>query len=410
MNNYKLLAYIAFSAVVSNSAIAQDTIWVRKNAPTIKETYSVSFSADGEKVFSGSECSPAYLRIFNAATGNVTWDYELGGTLLCVSGVKLSSDGLKAAAMEEMGNLLIFDYTGATPSLISTVNTGTYGAFALDFSPDGTRIVTGCTDKLMNIYRVADGVQLHSTIAHTSWVMSVDWSPNGTMIATGGSDNLIKLWDTAGVLIRTLTGHTGSVQSVKFSEDGNYLVSGSKDDKIKIWDVATGTVVRTISGHKNDVMQVDVSADGSKIASGSTDSTIRIWNWNTGTQLQSFRLANAGKVYSVCFAPNNHFLAAGTSNGDVQLWDINLTTEIKETATNKTLLYPNPTDGKVYINTDGDADKITVIDIMGKLVDQRRITEKLICVDLTGMPEGMYMISLLHKNGKVQQLKVMKQP
>ncbi len=408
MNLYKIITTTIYGTMACGAVSAQDTVWVRKNAPSQKETYSVSFSTDGGKVFSGSECSPAYLRIFNTPTGDVTWDYELGGALLCVSGVTLSSDGTKAAAMEEMGNLLIFDYSGATPSLISTVNTGTYGAFALDFSPDGTRIVTGCTDKLMNIYSVADGVQLHSTVAHNSWVMTVDWSANGGMIATGGSDNLIKLWDSTGALIRTLTGHTGSVQSVKFSEDGNYLVSGSKDDKIKIWEVATGNVIRTMSGHKSDVMQVDVSADGNKIVSGSADSTIRIWDWDSGTQLQSFRLANAGKVYSVSFSPNNHYVAAGTANGDVQLWDINLTTATKDAISNKVQLYPNPTDGKVYIDTEGDEVEVTVMNIMGKVMLQQKVNEKLICVKLNEMPQGMYVINMLHKTGSKRQAQVMK--
>jgi len=141
---------------------AQDTVWVRKNAPYQRETYAVSFSNDGSKVFSGSECSPSYLRIFNTADASLLWNYETTGSLMCIQGVKFSSDGSRAAAMEEMGNLLLFDYTTSTPTLINTVNTGTSGAFSLAFSPGGNKIVTGCINKKMNIYNVGDG-SLYST-------------------------------------------------------------------------------------------------------------------------------------------------------------------------------------------------------------------------------------------------------
>ncbi len=378
-------------------SFAQDTVWVRKNAPTQKETYAVSFSADGNKVFSGSECSPSYLRIFNSATGNITWDYETASALMCIQGVKLSSDGLRAAAMEEMGNLLIFDYSTSTPTLIHTISTGTSGAFALDFSADGTKIVTGCISKKMNIYNVSDGALLHSVDAHSSWVLSVDWSASGSQIVSGGSDNLVKLWDTAGNLIRTMTGHTGAVQSVKFSNDGMYIISASKDKKIKIWETATGNLVRTITGHNGYVMQADISDDGTKIVSGSQDSTIRIWNFNTGIQLSSFRLAQSGTVYSVDLSPNGRYVAAGTSNGDVQLWDMEKTTGISALPQEQAsvITYPNPFTEQIFIRSKTQLiSAVSISDLSGKVVFTRSMNSKEAQIDLEDLKPGYYLLRM----------------
>jgi WD40 repeat protein len=322
----------------------------------------------------------------------------------------MSTDGTHVAAMEELGNLLIFDYSGSTPVLENTVSTGTSGAFALDFSPDGTKIVTGCTNNKMNIYRVSDGDLLHTITAHNTWVMSVDWSPNGNFVVSGGSDNLVRLWDTSGMLIRTMTGHTGAVQSVRFSADGNYIISGSKDDRIKVWESATGNLVRTISGHGGDVMQVDISDNGERIVSGSADSTIRVWNFATGGQLMQFGIPSSGKVYTVDFAPDNHHVAVGTAKGDVQLWDIELPTAVADEMQPGSALQvcPNPCTESIFIAGPEAVVAFTVTDMAGKDVRGNYVSGKYFSISLAGLPQGVYVLSVLTANGNTYRRSIVK--
>lgn len=404
--NYKIFLWCALCCLFSGALKAQTTIWVKKSAPTDKETYAASFSQDGSKVFSGSECSPSYLRVFNTSDGAITWDYAVGGSLMCIQGVKLSTDGTHAAAIEEMGNLLIFDYSGTTPSLVSTIPTGTFGAFALDFSPDGSRIVVGCTDKKAMIYRVSDGALLHSFVANGTWVMAVDWSADGKFIATGGNDNAVKIWDSTGVLQKTLTGHTGATQAVRFSSNGSFVVSGAKDDKVKIWDVATGTVVRTLNGHTGDVTSVDVSDDGSLVASGSADATLRLWSFSTGTQLSVFSRAGAGTVYALDIAPDKSKLVAGTSNGDVQLWDISGSTAVLPMpAMQQQLVFPNPCSEWLYLPT--GTSTILLTDAFGKLILVSDGSGGRI--DVSKLVPGYYMAHLQGNSEVIFVQKILKQ-
>ena len=247
-----------FTFLSLQAALAQNLSWTRPAAPAGQDVYSVAFSDDGSRIFAGTECTPAYLRIFETNTSDILWDYEMVGGHLCVSGVKFSSDGKRAAAMEEMGNLLIFDYTGSTPALLKTVHTGTNYAFALDFSPDGSKMVTGCGDKKMILYNFSDGSVANTIQAHNNWVQAVDWSATDK-IASGGDDNLAKIWDAGGNLVHTLTGHSGAILTVKFSSDGQYLATGGKDKTIKLWDVASGNLLRTFTGHTGEIKQLDIS-------------------------------------------------------------------------------------------------------------------------------------------------------
>jgi WD40 repeat protein len=50
-------------------------------------------------------------------------------------------------------------------------------------------------------------------------------------------DKTIRIWNTAGVLLREFNGHNGGVNSVSFSSDGKRIVSGGSDKAIRMWSL-----------------------------------------------------------------------------------------------------------------------------------------------------------------------------
>ena len=77
---------------------------------------------------------------------------------------------------------------------------------------------------------------LRTLSGHAGMVNSVIFSPQGSTLITGSSDKTIKLWHVAtGKLLGTLSGHLGAVNAVAISSDGKTIVSGSWDKTIKIW-------------------------------------------------------------------------------------------------------------------------------------------------------------------------------
>ncbi|OSZ82449.1 hypothetical protein CAP35_04045 [Chitinophagaceae bacterium IBVUCB1] len=391
MKNILIFAVYLLSVQI---VTAQNLKWNKPCAPFKKETYSVSFSADGNKVFSGSECTPSWLRIFDLNNGNLLWDYQVDSSLLCIQGVKLSSNGTRAAAIEEMGNLLIFDYTTSPPALLNTIDLSVNFSFSVNFSPDNSKLAVGSSGKKLFIYHAASGAQLHSIDAHNNWVMCSDWTAQEKII-TGGDDNAVKLWDTAGNFIRSFTGHTSWVYGVKMTPDGSHIVSGSKDKSIKIWNVATGALVRTLNGHTDEVRFIDISDDGSKIVSGSKDGTIRIWDFNTGSQLKSFSKAGSGTVFSVDFSPNGRYVAAGTASGDVQLWDLLFNTSITNIGNKYVNIYPNPCADMLQLYCK-NAESITVLDATGKIhfLPISKTGDNFL-ITTTSLPTGNYWLRVI---------------
>lgn len=379
---------------------SQSPIWIRKCHSESRETYGVAFSNDNSKILTGSECHQAQLRIFDVLTGDISWQYEVDSSMMCIAGVKFSSNGKYLSTLEELGNLIVFDYEKDTPTHIFTVQTGTLGAFALDFSPDNSKIVSGLTNNKIIIYELPTGNICKTFNAHAGFVLDVDYSNDGLKIVSSGTDNRIKIWDNTGNLLHTLLGHTDDVYSVKFSSDNRFIVSGSLDKTLKVWDAQTGNLIRTISGHKGGIRQISISADGTKVASASVDSTVMIWDISSGVHVKTLPHYNSGKVYTTDWSKDGTKLVSGTSNGDVLYWDINSILSIQNQLSQKTSVYPNPTSQtfKITFADNTSINSLSISNSIGQVIhyfdeNNFNLNQQEFALNL---PKGFYTLIILY--------------
>ena len=58
--------------------------------------------------------------------------------------------------------------------------------------------------------------------------IALQFSPDGTQVVTASGDNTARVWDVAsGTVVAELTGHEGGVTSAAFSPDGTQVVTAS---------------------------------------------------------------------------------------------------------------------------------------------------------------------------------------
>ena len=94
-------------------------------------------------------------------------------------------------------------------------------------------------------------------IQTNGWISSVAFSHDGVHIVSGSSDKSVQVWDAAtGAELQQLNGHTDHVNSVAFSHDGIHIVSGSSDESVRVWDTSTGAALKQLNGHTNCVRSV----------------------------------------------------------------------------------------------------------------------------------------------------------
>ncbi|MEE1097422.1 MAG: TIR domain-containing protein [Bacteroidales bacterium] len=81
-------------------------------------------------------------------------------------------------------------------------------------------------------------------------------------------------------------------------------------------------IIHNLQGHKDDVNSVTWSPDGKYLASGSEDVLVIIWDANSGERLKTLE-GHSHFVWSVSWSPDGKYLASGAGDNNVIIWDAN---------------------------------------------------------------------------------------
>ncbi|MEM7801852.1 MAG: WD40 repeat domain-containing protein, partial [Chloroflexota bacterium] len=156
---------------------------------------------------------------------------------------------------------------------------------------------------------------------HSGEIFTLAYSRDGRFLASGGLDQAVHLWRTAnGKPVRQLNAHTGSILSLRFSPDDRFLASSSIDHTIVLWDVGRGRLLHRLTDHLGWVYEVEFDQSGETLLSVSTDRRVLFWDVSSGQPYYSLRLPTMGN--SLNLSPDNKRLAVGLFDGSVHIWDV----------------------------------------------------------------------------------------
>src|SRR6266567_3315417 len=208
--------------------------------------------------------------------------------------------------------------------------------FAVAWSPDGTRIVSGGNDNTIQVWNATTGQRLVTYTGHLGSVWAVAWSPDGRRIASGGNDSTVQVWDGASAhRLLTFTRHTAPVRGVAWSPDGTRIASASQDGTVQVWDAKSGRHVLIYRCQTAPIWAVAWSPDGVCLASATGNSsdeqqreTMQVWNATTGHLFISYPVpSSAGEAsgtFTLAWSPNGARIASGGADTVVHLWSVPL--------------------------------------------------------------------------------------
>jgi WD40 repeat protein len=310
------------------------------------EIRSVAFSADGQKLASGSRDRTAMIwsthphraettvpsiisrpifsansQLFAAGIGQnkvVVWDVA---TLQPVAefadaydAVAFSADGRSVITRGTNCFLRTFDVEArAVLKNIPGRPAETNDSYAA-LSPNGQMLLVGLNEGPFTFSDAKTGVVLtRTTHAQGNRILQINFSPNGKLVATAGREaedtrvSAVEIWDLATQKkVATLLGHTWAVISAAFSPDGKTLASCSADTSIRFWDTTTWKEILPSLTLKEFGHSLAFSPNGRTLASDSRDGTVKLWNVATRHELASLR---AGDVGYISFSPDGQTLA-----------------------------------------------------------------------------------------------------
>ena len=201
------------------------------------------------------------------------------------------------------------------------------------FSRDGQHFAVGTAIGLW-LYKLPTLSPIALWDTERGMTDSVTFSPDNRRIATHTFVGNLKIWDIErGVCTVEVDDHGRTdVAKPVFSEDGERLVVFSgpqlKTKKILSWCPRTGTLLsETEIPSTYDVYPICFSPDLRLLAGTNYDRNnhptaefIAVWCVETGEQIARFDWSE--RWGRLCFSPCGRFLAAGGSEGRIQVWDV----------------------------------------------------------------------------------------
>ncbi|MEV4576546.1 NB-ARC domain-containing protein [Nonomuraea jabiensis] len=275
---------------------------------------------------------------FGFATGGVCL-HDLDGTERaslddhtgCVTALAISPDSGWLVSCDESGTMRLWDPDG---TLRADLLGHAAAVTALAIAPDGTWLASGDIRGQVRLWW-ADGTERAVLPGHEGAVTALAIASDGTWLATADSAGVAHLWEADGIRRATLSGHEGAVTALAIAPDGTWLATGdgggdayetsgsfgSEDllqnwmsdvgrTAVRIWDPADGTQRRRLDGHTDTVTALAVAPGGAWLASGSHDGTVRLWNTSTD---------DPGPVTALAVAPDGTWIATLDDEGHVTL-------------------------------------------------------------------------------------------
>ncbi|MGD9868558.1 MAG: WD40 repeat domain-containing protein, partial [Hyphomicrobiales bacterium] len=245
---------------------------------------------------------------------------DTGGHMALVRSVLFTSSGELVSASDDKA-IRVWDLeSGRTlRTLRGQAAEGNSGKiYALALSPDGRLLAAAGRmregaggDHPVRLYDFASGRIVALLRGHSDAVLSLDFSPDGTRLVSAGADDTAILWDVANLrFLRRFSGHGGDVNAVRFARKGAAIATASDDKTARLWRISDGAVLGTMTGHADKVIALAVSPRDGSIATAGFDGTVRLWNGATGAAIRTVA-ATGAEIMSLAFSPDGSAVLAG---------------------------------------------------------------------------------------------------
>lgn len=158
---------------------------------------------------------------------------------------------------------------------------------------------------------------------NTGAINALDFSDNGSLLVTSSDDESIHLYNTdAGSLKKTIFSKRYGASCIRFTHHHNSVIvaskNGSYDETIRYLSLHDNCYLRYFKGHRNRVVSLEMSPTDDTFLSGSLDNSVRLWDLRSPNCQGVLRI---GGRPAVGYDPSGLVFGIATSFHGLRLFD-----------------------------------------------------------------------------------------
>jgi WD40 repeat protein len=216
-----------------------------------------------------------------------------------VYALAFSSDGTKLVSGSEDHTIRIWNAVNLEDSLSFEDNSAhRIAPRDIAFLPTGTRIISRLGNEPVRVWD-AETCSLLGELQHTPRDEDADvivWSLDGSLMTTRfGQRQSLRIWNTVkfemvAELERGFNGDTSFVCAA-FSPDSRCIVSGMRNGAVMVWSTLSSEVLAEFSGLSSRIKCIAYSPAGTQFAAGG-ELTLRVWDAATYEEVYVYHSSN----------------------------------------------------------------------------------------------------------------------
>lgn len=277
------------------------------------------------------------VRVFGIATDGL----RASSIFLLCDGYNISPDGEWLVAID--GELCkVWNLAPGMLNESPTVLRGNGKLIAVNFSPDGRRMVTSSVNGTAQLWEFTATGPSKPTLfrGHRKRIDTAAISGDGRWLVTASADETIRVWDlssedpAAPSSCRVLNGHGARIPWLAITPDSRRLISvgyrSRREPTVRLWDLTVenpGDSSLMLRGHKTNILAMAVSPDGHWLVTSGAGRVTRLWDLTSNDPAASSVVLHVHKeMAGARFSKDSRYLVTGGLSGrePVRIWDMRL--------------------------------------------------------------------------------------